>query len=209
MPVFFQGTKRVLFVHVPKAGGTAVEGFFERNGFATFYLDRGGSPDSLNAVRRCSPQHMCASQLQALFVVSRFTYAFMTVRHPIRRLMSKFVMETQERRDAARLEAWIAEDFVRVLHDPEAMDNHLRPQSDFLLPEAEVFRLEDGLDERFTGALASRIGCTFAHPVFGREMSAPPGAPDFAQVHPALRRIVTTYYAVDFVQFGYAPPRHD
>jgi hypothetical protein len=203
MPVFFKGTRRILFIHVPKAGGTSIEAFFEANGFSAAYLDRGESPDSLNGVRRGSPQHMHAALLQMLFDPDQFDYVFMTVRHPISRLLSKFVMETGETQSVARLENWILRDFSRVFADPAFMDNHLRPQSDFLLPQAKVFKLEDGFGEDFVARLKSESGFDFPAQMIGREMHAVVGKPDFKMVQPAIRDLITTYYARDFATFGY------
>jgi hypothetical protein len=206
MPVFFKGDKRVLFIHVPKAGGTSIEVFFEANGFKTFYLDRGGSPDSLNPVRACSPQHMAGDLLRAMFDIAKFDFVFMTVRHPVRRFLSKFVMETGERSNVERLETWIAEDFCRVLRNPRHMDNHLRPQVDFRVDEARVFRLEDSFGGALIASLRRAIGDLFPAPTLGHEMRAGGGAPDFTKVHPGLRAVVLTYYAEDFATFGYESP---
>jgi len=203
MPVFFKGRRRILFIHVPKAGGTSIETFFEANGFKTSYLDRGESSESLNEVRRCSPQHMHAALLRALFNTAAFDYSFITVRHPVSRLLSKFVMETGETQSVARLEDWILRDFSRVFADPAFMDNHLRPQSDFLLPQAKVFKLEDGFGPDFVARLKAESGFDFPAPVIGREMHARLGKPDFKLVQPAIRDLITTYYAQDFVTFGY------
>jgi hypothetical protein len=208
MPVFFKAGKRVLFVHVPKTGGTSIEVFFEANRFTTCYLDRGASPDSLNPVRSCSPQHMAADLLRAMFDLAKFDFVFMTVRDPIRRLLSKFVMETGERSSVERLETWIAEDFARVLHNPRHMDNHLRPQVDFLVNEAKIYRLEDGFDNKLVGALRRALGDVFPEPNIGREMHAPGSAPDFARIHPGLQAMVLNYYARDFTTFGYERPDH-
>jgi hypothetical protein len=202
MPVFFKGTRRILFIHVPKAGGTSIEAYFEANGFTTAYLDRGESPESLNGVRRCSPQHMHAALLQMLFNPDLFDYVFMTVRHPISRLLSKFVMETGETESVTRLEDWILRDFSKVFADPSYMDNHLRPQCDFLLPQAKVFKLEDGFGEDFVGRLQSESGFELPQAI-GREMHACLGKPDFNLVRSAIRDLITTYYARDFTTFGY------
>jgi hypothetical protein len=206
MPVFLKGDKRVLFIHVPKAGGTSIEAFFDANGFKTFYLDRGGSPESLNPARTCSPQHMAGDLLRALFDLGKFDFVFMTVRHPVQRLLSKFVMETGERSSIERLETWIAEDFSPVLRNPGHMDNHLRPQVDFLVNEARIFRLEDGFDTALMTALRRAVGNVFPVPGVGHEMRASAGAPDFARIHHALRAVVLNYYAKDFVTFGYERP---
>ncbi len=204
MPVFFKGSKRVLFVHVPKAGGTSIEHFFAANGFATHYLDRGGAPDSLNPVRNCSPQHMPADTLRSLFTVKKFDYVFMTVRHPLQRLLSKYVMENPGARNADRVESWIFQDFAKVFADPGHMDNHLRPQSDFFLPEAEVFKLEDGFGTGFVEKLEQRIGVTWVHRTVGREMQAAGGGLNADILRPGVRTMLETYYARDYTAFGYA-----
>jgi hypothetical protein len=203
MPVFFKDTRRILFIHVPKAGGTSIETFFEANGFSTAYIDRGESLDSLNGVRRCSPQHMHAALLQKLFDPDLFDYVFMTVRHPVSRLLSKFVMETGETESVARLEEWILRDFSNVFADPGFMDNHLRPQCDFHLPRANVYKLEDGFGEEFVARLQAESGFELPEQMIGREMHAGLGKPDFNMVQPAIRDLIRNYYARDFAMFGY------
>ncbi len=203
MPVFFKGTRRVLFIHVPKAGGTSIEAFFEANGFKTAYLDRGGSTESLNPVRRTSPQHMAAEVLQALFDPAKFDYVFMTVRHPLRRLASKFAMETISGGTREAFEPWLARMIGLVRQNPAAMDNHLRPQSDFWLPEAHVFKLEDGFGEAFVDRLQAGIGLAFAKRAVPRDMHAPMTTPDWAQIDTKLHKDILNYYELDFVRFGY------
>jgi hypothetical protein len=203
MPVFFTQTKRVLFVHVPKAGGTSIEQFFEANGFKTAYLDRGGSPESLNPQRRCSPQHMHAALLDALFDTASFDYVFMTVRHPMRRLLSKFTMENPGIATADRLEAWILRVFGEVAANPAYLDNHLRPQSDFFLRHAEVFRLEDGFGPAFVSRLRDRIGARFGAMPVNHEMQSREAAIDETLIRPALRSMILAYYRKDFETFGY------
>jgi hypothetical protein len=203
MPVFFKGNYRILFIHVPKAGGTSIEAFFEANGFKTAYLDRGGSPESLNGVRRCSPQHMHAALLQALFDPDKFDYVFMTVRHPVRRLLSKVVMELGKAATVARLEQWITDNIPKVVADPLHLDNHLRPQSDFVVPGADIFKLEDGLGQPFVARLESATGLDFAQKCVPREMHARVPMPDFDLVRPDLQALVRTFYARDFAAFDY------
>jgi len=203
VPVFFKGSRRVLFIHVPKAGGTSIEAFFEANGFKTAYLDRGGSPESLNPVRRTSPQHMQADLLQALFDPAKFDYVFMTVRHPLRRLASKFVMETLSGGTRDPFGTWLARVMPLVRQNRAAMDNHLRPQTDFWLPEAHVFRLEDGFGEAFIDRLEQGIGVTFVQRAVPRDMHSGVAAPDYAQVDRSLHKYIRNYYDIDFVRFGY------
>jgi hypothetical protein len=203
MPVFFKGSKRILFIHVPKAGGTSIEAFFEANGFKTAYLDRGGSPESLNPVRRSSPQHMTAEVLQKLFDPQKFDFVFMTVRHPHRRLISKFAMETLSGGTRDAFAPWLAGMMQLVGADRGAMDNHLRPQADFWLPESHVFKLEDGFGTAFIERLEAGNGMRFAHRHMPRDMHAGLPAADFATVDTQLCEQVRNYYDVDFIRFGY------
>jgi len=203
MPVFFKDKKRILFIHVPKTGGTSIEFFFEANGYKTAYLDRGGSPESLNPQRRCSPQHMHAALLESLFDTSRFDYVFMIVRHPIRRLLSKFVMENRNADSVEQLENWIQAVFARIEIDPGYMDNHLRPQCEFLVANAEVFRLEDGFGASFVSRLEAQIGLQFRQKTVSREMHATSSGLDMSMIRPALRDRVAAYYQNDFKMFGY------
>jgi hypothetical protein len=203
VPVFFKGSRRVLFIHVPKAGGTSIEAFFEANGFKTAYLDRGGSPESLNPVRRSSPQHMPAALLQALFDPSKFDFVFMTVRHPMRRLASKFAMETMSGGTCEDFGPWLVRMLALVRQNRAAMDNHLRPQADFWLPEAHVFRMEDGFGAAFIDRLECGIGLAFTQRTMRRDMRATVSAPDYAQVDLRIQKDIRNYYDIDFLQFGY------
>ncbi len=203
MPVFFKGSRRVLFVHVPKAGGTSIEAFFEANGFKTAYLDRGGSPDSLNPVRRSSPQHMTAEVLQALFAPERFDFVFMTVRHPVRRLISKYAMEIVSGGTREALEPWLVRVMQLVRRERGAMDNHLRPQSDFYLPEAHIFKLEDGLGEAFVNRLEAGIGLAFPQREVSHDMHAGLRPQEPASIDAELHKEIRNYYDIDFVRFGY------
>lgn len=62
MPVFYRDKLKILCIHMPKTGCTAIELFFEDNGFNTQYLDRDG-PNTVDLIRNCSPQHMTAETL--------------------------------------------------------------------------------------------------------------------------------------------------
>jgi hypothetical protein len=203
MPVFFNRTKRVLFIHTPKTGGTSIEFFFERNGFKTHYLDRGLGADSLNPVRRSSPQHMHAAVLDMLFDTTKFDFVFMTVRHPLGRLVSQYKMETDTARAIAPFEKWVLQSLAGVISDAAYKDNHLRPQNDFWLPGAAICKLEDGFGEHFVARLEDGIGMKFTERNVGRDMLSHGAAPDFAAVSAPVVDLVRAYYRQDFTRFGY------
>ena len=72
MPVFRRDERAVLFVHVPKAGGSSLERLFAKSGWTTGYRDPKGGVGSMNSVRRCSPQHMHRPMLEQVFRLERF-----------------------------------------------------------------------------------------------------------------------------------------
>jgi len=202
MPVFIKDHIRILYVHTPKTGGTSIEKFFADNGFHVAMLDRGGA-NSLLTVLKCPPQHMHAAMLSDLLHMGGFAYRFMTVRHPIARIVSEYVMRAAEQPWIEPFDGWVAHILRAYEADNLVLDNHIRPQSDFLLPGCEVFRLEDGLGPAWVDTLAERTLCEFTHRRVGREMrfgASRPPVPDHA-----TRQRLAAFYARDFAQFGYDP----
>lgn len=162
MPVFRGQGKTILYVHVPKTGGTAVESFFNRNGFDVYFRDT-GRLQNLNFVRKCSPQHYNRAILEAIFNFDRFDYIFMTCRDPILRFKSAFLMRASGKPNADQ-NLWANGVLRKYRADPFVYDNHIRPQSDFYIPGIDVFRQEDGFDEAWAVRLGERIGCDFREP---------------------------------------------
>jgi hypothetical protein len=148
MPVFRKDGRKILFVHVPKTGGSTIERVFKNSGYVTTYLDGRMGRDNMNHLRRSTPQHMEAELLRMLFRIDRFDLVFMMVRDPVRRLQSEYLWRTRRREvgvDGARVEAWAQQNFAKCKVDPHLHDNHIRPQADFYLQEAAVHYFEDGL----------------------------------------------------------------
>ena len=117
MPLFTKQGQAVLYIHVPKTGGTSVEHFFIGNGFAADYMDTGG-PKSLNQFRRCPPQHMHAEQILAVLRPSRCGYVFATVREPLARIVSEYRMRARGHAEFPRLPAWWEQSVKRYLEIP-------------------------------------------------------------------------------------------
>ncbi|MGY5765385.1 sulfotransferase family 2 domain-containing protein [Brachybacterium sp. DNPG3] len=209
MPIFRKSGVSVLFVHVPKAGGTSIENLFMRSGWDVGLLDRGVGK-SFNVYRRCSPQHMHASMLSDLLRLQMFDLVFMVVREPLARFRSELVM-----RRPGLEEPWSdeVEEFAFQLlrnssANPFTADNHIRPQSEFYVPGSKVFHLEEGLD---------RIAETLRD-VHGLDLDLSEGVPhDTArrgsmsssriELPDHLERDLVQYYWDDFIRFGYDIPR--
>ena len=206
MPVFRREGKNVLFVHVPKTGGTSVERLFVGSGWKATYLDRKVGPESVNWLRRCSPQHMHAEMLQLLLHLDRFDHIFMTVRDPLARFRSEYSMRHRDdlRTDSELVDAWAERAFSKYRANPFRHDNHLRPQHEFLVPGAVVYKLEDGLD-RMAADLRERCGLELAEEVPHRMARAKQsGIPsEKVQVSPETEKRVREFYEGDYTQFGY------
>lgn len=206
MPVFLDEGSKVLFVHVPKTGGTSVERLFAKSGYRTAYRDGKVGKDSLNWLRRCSPQHLHAEMLDQLLQLSRFDLIFMLIREPIARFRSEYTHRNRDnlRTDSASVEAWTEQTLARYPRNPYMFDNHLRPQSEFVLPGCEVYRLEDGL-ESMAADLRTRFGLSL-HPDVPHAMDRVKRtgvSSNEVQISPRTEDLLREFYAVDFERFGY------
>ena len=206
MPVFIQDQRYVLFPHVPKTGGTSVERLFRRNGWTMHLRDSRVGKGSLHYVRRCSPQHLHAALLREIIDLSRVDVCFMVVRDPIARFRSEYAMRQKDptKTDAASVEAWADRIFSRFAGNRYLLDNHIRPQHEFLLPDTEVFRLEDGLGTMMT-SLNERFGLGVPNEVDHRLKSADLTGISSrdVMVSPALEARLREVYAEDYRQFGF------
>jgi hypothetical protein len=166
VPVFTKDDRSVLFVHIPKAAGSTLERMFTRSGWEMALRETRKTHPQLMPLRRCSPQHYHAALLSELFEIGRFDAVFTLTREPVSRFRSEYLMRNHQdpRTDAASVEAWADRALARRESDPYTLDNHLRPQHEFLLPGAQVYRLEDGLEstvadlnERFDLGLTTAV----------------------------------------------------
>jgi hypothetical protein len=144
MPFVEIGTKRLLFIHVPKTGGGAIEAWLKT--LAPLHFHSIGVPLAL----RCTPQHLRMADFRALFGDGYFDAAVMVVRNPYDRIASEYRMRATLARqgfwkDAPRFSQWLETNLAAVARDPFHLDNHLRPQWDFHGSGVEVLRYEDGL----------------------------------------------------------------
>ena len=144
MPILeLENNKNILFVHIPKTGGTSVESWLSRHGNLIFYTHSPRRPFN------CSPQHMTWRDIQFLFCNKEWSYTFSVVRNPYTRIESEFSYRHKEQlkngRQTINFNTWVEKSLDEVEKNPYFLDNHFRPQSDYLSPDVNIFRLEDGL----------------------------------------------------------------
>lgn len=143
MPVFSIEGRRILFLHVPKTGGTAISAALQAAGEMRF-----DQPIHFGR-RRVAPRHAPASVINQIFDPASFDFIFTVVRHPLSRAISEY--RYQRRKPGLHMarvlgfDGWLGWSLARARRNPGYRDNHFRPQSDYLMPGCRVFRHEDGL----------------------------------------------------------------
>jgi hypothetical protein len=207
VPIFRKDGKNILFIHVPKAGGSSIETAFKAAGYSTLYLDGRVGRDSANYVRRCTPQHMHGAMLRQNFRLQRFDAIFMIVRDPIARFRSEYLWRNRDQAidvSASAVEKWGKDSFRGFDFDSYIYDNHLRPQADFFVEGARVYRFEDGLNTAVAD-LNDRYG-------LGVEPEVPHvrtghGSTGYSsgdvEISDVLRETIMQFYRRDYEAYGY------
>lgn len=205
MPVLVKDGRAVLFVHIPKTGGTTIERMFTAAGWETHFREAKRVRPEVFELFRCSPQHYHAELLTELFDVSRFDLVAGIVRDPLARFRSEFSMRYRrlDSTDEEQVTAWADRVLARYAGNPYALDNHLRPQTEFLLPGMETYRLEDGLGT-MVADLNARFDLGLDHEVPRKLTSHEKGIPSSkVPITPELRARVHEFYADDYRVLGY------
>ncbi len=206
MPIYVKDDRSVLFVHVPKAGGSTLERMFRQAGWTEHLRETRRTDPQVFPLWRCSPQHLHADLLQAIFDLEKFDVVFMVTREPLARFRSEYAMRhTQDpRTDAAAVEEWADRVLGRYERNPFVLDNHLRPQHEFEVPVGERYRLEQGL-EAIVADLNARhdlgLGPRVPHALSSQKRSGI--ASSDVELSPRLRARLEELYAEDFHRYGY------
>ncbi len=208
MPVFRAQGKAILFIHVPKSGGSTIERWFKRSGFETSYLDGRMGKSSVNHLRWCTPQHMHGAMLRAHFRLDRFDFIFMVVRDPVSRFRSEYVWRHRKGEEIPLapnvVEKWTHQTLQAYRADPFVYDNHIRPQSDFHVPGTHIYHFEEGLEPIVTD-INARLGLdvqTDEHRAKDAFQSYGIASGD-VRLSTAVRARVQAFYRRDYLKFNY------
>lgn len=154
MPLFKKDNKTVLFIHIPKCAGTSIERAFEDAGWDIEFLvepARKGHTDW----KPCNPQHWHYEMLlENIHNKYDIDYEFTVVRNPFQRLVSELFWRqgwgSNYLGDLSNAISVIGQNYLQQYsNDPYAMDNHIRPQQEFIGPTTSVFRFENLHTELF------------------------------------------------------------
>jgi hypothetical protein len=132
MPVLTKD-KKLLFIHIPKTGGSAIEKHFVNNKWVMSHIGAGN---------KCSLQHQHKELLLDSLSIDSFDLIFTIVRDPVDRLLSEYRYKNPKK----PLNTWVVNTLQQVENNRYYLDNHIRPQTEFLLPEIKLFYYESGLE---------------------------------------------------------------
>ena len=198
MPIFRVSGKNILFIHIPKAGGTSVETFLSGLSSESFRNHHN------TANLPCVPQHFHRDLINTLFAAEFFDYSFCVTRNPYRRTLSEYNYRMQHRKRRYRwlpapgFDLWVGWTFKRYETDPFVYSNHIRPQVEFPLASTRTFRLEDQISDLMsslqdvTGVETPRV-LPKANTSDKRE----------AKISPKTAERIYNFYKDDFLEFGY------
>lgn len=144
MPFIESDRKRILFVHIPRTGGTSIEKSLNLVAPLRFFC-----PAPLPFLRM-TPQHLTFHDMKSLFGTDFFEYSFTVIRDPYRRVESVYNMRTaltRERfiKDIPPFTVWLQINLSHASKDPYHFDGHLRPQTDYIGSGMKIFKYESGL----------------------------------------------------------------
>lgn len=199
MPVFETEKGLIFFSHIPKCAGMSIEKGF--SGYPTHlknpYLhgkNQLGFP--------CSPQHFHAEIIQKMFNARHFQYTFSVVRNPFDRVSSEYRFRAdiakRQNREIANFDLWLQHSLQKYHADPYILDNHLRPQVQFLLPDMKVLKLEIGLVEIFKVIQEDIPGLSLDPPTHANVSNS-----SIPELSPKSIALITQMYSEDFEQLDY------
>lgn len=202
MPVFTKSKERILFVHIPKTGGSSIEQYFRYHGWVETHR-KGGGVKAIHATWREYEKW------------GDFDYRFTVIRDPLERFRSSILHLSEDISAQLKIFRYFGtgpnwdineqrlEEFIGIINKkPEWLGNHVRPQSDFLKTneKVKIFRYPESMTEiplvlnAMFDVPISRSG----HGIQHLKKSIPESKPVFTK---AQEEIIKQYYKKDYKRF--------
>ncbi|WP_444958057.1 sulfotransferase family 2 domain-containing protein [Microbulbifer sp. ZKSA002] len=200
MPIYFKGDKELLFIHIPKCGGSTIEKHLLEvaSGGHLFNPRKGDLP--------CCPQHFHAPLLRVSLKRPKNMTSFAVVRHPLMRAVSEYFWQNRkcisEGKELPEPNKAICGFFDKYKRNSYACDNHIRPQVEFLLEKTKVFYLEKGMSDVFK--FAYKALNIYWDDSVGVEAKNKSKLQQLTLTRETIE-LVQSFYQMDFEAFGYTP----
>ena len=156
MPIYTKKNESILFIHIPKCGGSSFSDFLLRNKYEESLTVRGKALKDID-FWKSSPQHLHRDILKKLLNFEKFDKILTIVREPFERLKSEYywLLNSGIINEKENIPGKWFDDLKENYHSNKYIyDNHIRPQNEFLINESMVFKLEDqGINKAIEYAL--------------------------------------------------------
>jgi len=143
MPLFTFNKKIILFIHIPKTGGSSIEKWLRNYTEISFFQP------IVAPFMKVSPQHLTIHDFFFLFQKKMCNRAFSIVRNPYDKLESEFYFRTDKQFEINNFRVdfstWLIHNLKLYKKNNFHNDNHLRPQTDFLNEQVQIFKFENGI----------------------------------------------------------------
>lgn len=149
MPIISAENDLVLFVHIPKTGGTTIEKVFGGNVLHSVSIME--SSLTVNA------QHLDKFDIDMLGLRKLAPRSFTVVRNPYDRIESEYFHFHRDRKTRLSFRAFLVYVRFRKNLNPWVFDNHIRPQSDFVFESTKIYYFERGFSE-ITKSISAEFG---------------------------------------------------
>ena len=142
MTIFIKQGVKVLFIHIPKTGGTTFTDVMTELGWEPSFCIRGKNLSELTHLKT-TPQHYHARILKRTLNLEKFDLQLAIIRHPFERIKSEYYWQNRKTKNhLPDPKIWLKTIIENYKKDKYIYDNHIRPQRQFITPETEVFKLE-------------------------------------------------------------------
>ena len=196
MPIFERNDLKILFIHIPKTGGTSIEEYLSKHFKMSFHSI--GVPFPM----KITPQHLQINDLKVILNGKSWDYAFSVVRNPYDRIISEYFYITEWTKNKwgrrPEFNMWIIENLNKLKNNPFHLDNHLRPQYEFIDGEIEIFKFEDGIEK-----IIKYLSDKFNLPLPSKRIHKNKSKKERVEFSLEALEKVNEIYKKDFELFGY------
>ena len=211
MPVYTKEGKNILFVHIPKTAGASINDAFLKSGFSSSWINIPAVSKIPNQ-KPCNPQHFHAELVKKYILGSiDLSFSFTVIREPLRRLISEYTWHNMDARKYILdfgydskffddFQIWAINQFNLYKKNNYHEDNHLRPQSEFIIEDLDLFQITN------MHILSKRLFDLGVKKIEKVNVSNSVEPPKTFEANKNFKEIFFDMYDVDYNVFGFKRP---